>query len=113
MDQLYLHIGSKIRELRKDYGGRGISQVELAAAVNTTTNTISRWETAAYKPSAMDLHTLAKYFGISISVFFPETEDSRIQALLSATGNLGDDDFDELAEYARFRVARRNLSKPN
>jgi transcriptional regulator with XRE-family HTH domain len=111
-DNLYAFIGQKIRELRRHYGGQGISQEALAKAMDTTTNTISRWETGAYKPSANDLHRLAAFFETSISVFFPEAENPRLLALLSATGDLDDDEFEELAQYARFRKARRQLARP-
>jgi len=43
-------IAEKIRGLRSQYRGNGINQDELAAALKTTANTISRWETAIYKP---------------------------------------------------------------
>lgn len=110
--ELYAYIGQKIRELRQRYGGRGMNQEALAKAMETTTNTISRWETGAYKPSANDLHRLAAFFETSISVFFPETENPRLRALLSATGDLDDEEFEELAQYAQFRKARRQLTKP-
>jgi transcriptional regulator with XRE-family HTH domain len=108
---LYRYIGNKIRELRLQYGGKGISQEALAKEMNTTANTISRWETAAYKPSVDDLHKLATFFGVSISTFFADIANARLQALLSATGDLKDDEIDELTEYARFRKARRALKE--
>ncbi len=110
MSDIYRFIGLRIRELRRHFGETGISQDALAAAMNTTANTISRWETAAYKPSADDLDKLARFFSVPISTFFRETEDPRLQALLSATGDLHDDDFDELLHYARFRKARAKLN---
>jgi transcriptional regulator with XRE-family HTH domain len=56
--------------------GRGISQEELAQAVKTTANTISRWETATYKPSISDLERLAQFFGVLITVFSPRQNPS-------------------------------------
>jgi transcriptional regulator with XRE-family HTH domain len=110
---IYQTIGAKIRELRLHHGGKGISQDALAEAMRTTPNTISRWETATYKPSIEDLERLARFFGTSISVFFPDVEPAaRVQALLSATGDLDDEDLSELTEYARFRKARKELEKP-
>ena len=106
---LYLHIGTKIRELRQNYGARGISQERLAAEMGTTSNTISRWETASYKPSAADLERLARFFGVGINVFFPTFETSRLQALMSATGELSDEDIDDVTRYAQFRKARQLL----
>jgi transcriptional regulator with XRE-family HTH domain len=109
---IYQQIGSIIKELRTRHLGRVVSQDELATAVGTTSNTISRWETATYKPSLEDLEKVARYFGVSIGVFFPNIEPSaRLQALMSATGDLDDDDLDELTRYAQFRKARKSLEK--
>ena len=46
MSDIYQQIGGKIRELRTTLKGKGISQEELAQALKTTANTVSRWETA-------------------------------------------------------------------
>ena len=82
-----------------------------AEVLKTTPNTISRWETATYKPSIEDLEKLARFFGVSISEFFPNIEPAaRVQALLSATGDLDDSDLDELTRYAQFRKARKALA---
>src|SRR5215204_3946803 len=109
MGELYKYIGNKIRELRQSFGAKGISQDELAKEMKTSANTISRWETATYKPSAMELHNLAKFFGVNISVFFPEMENPRLQALMSALGNLDENDLDELTQYAQYRKAKQLL----
>ncbi len=111
MDDLYEFIGRQIAELRKEYGASGISQEALAREMGTTANTISRWESATYKPSAKDLDGLAKFFGVSISVFFPSAENAQLQALMSATGDLRPEEINELIEYAQFRKARRTLKK--
>jgi transcriptional regulator with XRE-family HTH domain len=111
MDDLYKHIGGKIRELRENYAGKKLSQEEMALAVKTTANTISRWETGTYKISTEDLHKLANFFGVAISIFFPGMENTKLQALLSATGDLRDEDLEALTEYAQFRKARRKLQQ--
>jgi transcriptional regulator with XRE-family HTH domain len=76
---------------------------------------VSRWETATYKVSAIDLEKLAKFFSVDISIFFPETEQTKLkpnlQALMSATSDLNDADIAELTEYARFRKARQILNE--
>jgi len=111
MNSIYEKIGKTISELRRAHDrNKGISQDALARAIKTTPNTISRWETAVYKPSADDLVKLAKFFGVSISVFFPDTDlSSKQQALMSATGDLDNREMDEVIEYAKFRKARQVL----
>ena len=115
MPNIYEQIGNQIRELRTTLRGEGISQEELAHAVKTTANTISRWETATYKPSISDLETLARFFGVPINVFFPQAQsksrESRAVGLLSAAADLEDDDLEEVALYARFRRAQRRKKK--
>jgi len=111
MKDIYKSIGDKMAELRNGFGGKGLTQEELAAKVGTTANTISRWEMAVYKPSAEELHKLAKIFGVSISVFFPDMLISAQQhALMSATGDLNNKDIQDLIEYAKFRKARSILT---
>jgi transcriptional regulator with XRE-family HTH domain len=107
MADIYQQIGGRIRELRTTRHGRGISQEELAQAVETTANTISRWETATYKPSVADLEALARFFGVPITVFFPEAGTRSLsKALMSATAGLDDGDLEEVTLYAQFRKAQ-------
>ena len=109
---IYEQIGNKIRELRTTAKGQTISQEALAQAMNTTANTISRWETATYKPSISDLESLARFFGLPIAVFFPEAHPkSRTNALLTATADLDEKDLEEVTLYAQFRRARRKRRK--
>lgn len=109
---IYKQIGEKIRELRTTLKGKGISQEDLARAMKTTANTVSRWETATYKPSISDLERLARFFGVPVTVFFPQLQPaSRMNALLSATGDLDDDDLEEVTLYALFRRTRRAKSR--
>lgn len=112
MPDIYEEIGKQIRDLRTSIRGRGISQDDLAHAIGTTANTISRWETATYKPAISDLEKLARYFGVPITVFFPEASPkSRTKALLSATADLNDADLDEVRLYALFRKSRRLVKR--
>jgi len=107
---IYKAIGEKIRELRS--GRADLSQEKLAAALGTTANTVSRWETAAYKPSVADLEKVSRYFKVPITVFFPQIDtDAKLHALLSATGDLDPEDLDEIVRYAEFRRARRHVKR--
>lgn len=107
---LLQHVGGRIRELRASYGGgQGLSQEALANELGVATNTISRWETATYRPTLEDLDRLARFFNVSILTFFPQEEtasDERVNALLRAARQLPDEDIDELRKYAEFRRAR-------
>ena len=112
MPDIYEEVGKQIRELRTGLRGRGISQEELAQAVKTTANTISRWETATYKPSISDLERLAQFFGVPITVFFPQAQPkSRANAVLRATADLDDEDLEEVMRYAQFRKSQHPVKK--
>ncbi len=110
-EDLYTHIGNKIRELRTHYPAGTMSQDALAASIKVAANTVSRWETGTYKPTPDDLDKLARFFNVSILTFFPNAtpDDARIAALTSATGGLNEKDFEEVIRYAEFRKARLAL----
>lgn len=113
MASIYNHIGEMIQKLRTSWPGGKLSQEGLAEKLGTAANTVSRWETGTYKPTAEDLDKLARFFKVSITVFFPDLEhdDKRISALTSATGGLDKEDFEEVIKYAEFRKARLALEK--
>ena len=107
--ELFGYVGSRIRELRDTYGGDGVSQTKLGQEINVAANTISRWETATYRPTLEDLDKLARFFGVSILEFFPPEDapkDERLLALLRTAGQLQANDLDELQRYAEFRRAQ-------
>ena len=110
MPDLYEQIGLKIRELREAYPKGKLSQEALATQLQIASNTVSRWETGTYKPTAEDLDKLARFFKVSIRVFFPDLDDDdRVAALTSATGGLSNTDFEEVMRYAEYRKAHRAL----
>ena len=110
MAELYEYIAEKIKTLRMR---KGWSQQVLAEKMKEPSNTISRWETATYRPSAEDLEKLASLFGESITVFFPgmERESAVPQALLSATRGLKPAELEAVIQYAEFTRARSLLKK--
>jgi transcriptional regulator with XRE-family HTH domain len=111
MTNLYEHIGQKIRELRLAYPKGTLSQEALAAKLKVAANTVSRWETGKYKPTPHDLDSLARFFSVPITIFFPNliSDDARVTALTSATGGLKKKDFEEVVRYAEFCKVRRAL----
>lgn len=108
-EDLYQYIGNKIRACR----GK-MSQEELAKRVGTKANTISRWETGVYHPTAADLDKLSRILGIGVWAFFPGNVNPPVEAqgaLLSATGDLPQEDLEELQRYAEFIRTRRLLQE--
>lgn len=63
---------NRIAALRKE---RGLSQAELAEAVEVTRQTIISLEGGRYNASLMLAHRLAKYFGKTIEEIFIFGED--------------------------------------
>lgn len=61
MDQI--KIGSFLKELRKE---KGITQEQLAEALNVSNRTVSRWETGSNMPDISILVDIADYYDISI-----------------------------------------------
>ena len=107
---IYEYIGQQLRGLREEYR---LSQEVLASEIGVSTNTISRWETATYKMSLQDLQKIANFFKVKLSALLPpeEIDKPSQKTLLSATGDLHEDDIKELIEYAEFRRARYLLKK--
>ena len=65
----------RLKELRKK---KGISQLRLATELNTTQNTISRYETGEREPGIDELIMLADYFNVSVDYLIGRTENPRI-----------------------------------
>ncbi|HXW25921.1 MAG TPA: helix-turn-helix transcriptional regulator [Xanthobacteraceae bacterium] len=105
---LYEHIAATIRRLRTE---KGWSQEKLAQQIGEPANTVSRWETVTYKPSAEQLEKLARLFSQSITIFFPGMEQQTAvpSALLSATRGLKPAELKAVIEYAEFTRARSIL----
>lgn len=60
----------RLKELRKK---KGISQLKLALDLNTSQNTISRYETGEREPGIAELIKIADYFGVSIDYLVGRT----------------------------------------
>ncbi len=70
-----LTIGPVIRRLRQE---RGITQEELARALNITFQAVSKWETNATSPDIALLPAIALYFGVTIDSLFSLDRDDYI-----------------------------------
>lgn len=62
----------KLKELRK---ARGMSQLKLALELNTSQNTISRYETGEREPGIKELIRIADYFDVSLDYLLERTEN--------------------------------------
>ena len=62
-----INLGNKIRALRKK---KGITQEQLAGALNMSPQAVSKWEMGAGYPDVALLPVIAAYFGVSLDVLF-------------------------------------------
>ena len=105
-DDIHVALAQRIRELRLSFAGKGISQTELARGLNTTANTISRWESGSIRPTLGNVAALARFFGVPISRMFPEPDMPKpLVSLLNAAEGLDEADLDEMTRYALFKRA--------
>ncbi len=65
----------RLREIRKN---KGISQLKLALDLNTSQNTISRYETGEREAGYKELIAIADYFNVSIDYLLERTENPEI-----------------------------------
>ena len=109
------YLANRIKELRREYEPGGLSQEDLAKELDVKTNTVSRWETGVYKPKLKDLDRLARFFGVSVSVFFPGSESQSysepVNALMRAAKELPADDIEVLRQFAELKRAQIKLRK--
>jgi len=71
MDAFLVQLGENIRRLRKE---REMTQQGLAAAVNTTRNTIARIERGDQNPNILLLANMAFVFDVRISTVLRDCE---------------------------------------
>ena len=65
----------RLKELRKK---KGISQLRLASDLNTTQNTVSRYETGEREPGIDELIKIADYFNVSVDYLIGRTENPKM-----------------------------------
>nr|DAU03718.1 MAG TPA: Repressor protein CI [Caudoviricetes sp.] len=91
------YIGNQIKTFRKS---AGFTQDELAKRLNTTKQTISRYEKGDRKANQDMLFELCDIFGVSIDDFFP----SQNEALQSPTASSIQTIYDQLAPPRQSKV---------
>ena len=75
---MIMEMGKEIRRLRND---RGLTQEALAAALNVTAQTVSKWECGNSIPDVQMLPEIAVYFGITIDQLFAMTPEQQIERI--------------------------------
>ena len=66
----------RLKEIRKS---KGISQLKMAIDLNTSQNTISRYETGNREPCINDLIKIADYLDVSIDYLVGRTDNPNMQ----------------------------------
>ena len=96
-----MEMGKEIRRLRND---RGLTQEALAAALNVTAQTVSKWECGNSIPDVQLLPEIAVYFGVSIDRLFamsPEQQMDRIENRIYARGLFNEAEERQLEQQLR------------
>jgi transcriptional regulator with XRE-family HTH domain len=75
------YIGTRMRELRR---ARGLTQSEIADALDVTFQQVQKYEKGVNRVSASKLLLLAQFFGKPITVFFPAETSQSIQDDISS-----------------------------
>ncbi len=89
-----MEIGKRIRQMRTN---KGVTQEELASALNVSNQAVSRWETGITTPDIYLLPSIALFFGVTIDEIFnpsPEEKLERLRRRFYYTEDyLSDDEF--------------------
>ena len=73
-----MEMGKEIRRLRND---RGLTQEALAAALNVTAQTVSKWECGTSIPDVQLLPEIAVFFGVTIDQLFAMTPEQQLERI--------------------------------
>ena len=73
-----MEMGKEIRRLRND---RGLTQEALAAALNVSPQTVSKWECGNSMPDVQLLPEIAVFFGVTIDQLFAMTPEQQLERI--------------------------------
>ena len=97
-----MEIGKRIRQLRTN---KGVTQEELANALNVSNQAVSRWETGITTPDIYLLPSIALFFGVTIDEIFnpsPEEKLERLRRRFYYTEDyLSDDEFNTALSFLK------------
>jgi transcriptional regulator with XRE-family HTH domain len=105
-----LLVGSRIRKLRKE---RNQTQSALASKIGIQQSDLCRMETGEYKVSLETLFKVLSVFEMNIAEFFQEQiplrPTSKEAEVLDLFRQLDIEDMEEVADFLRFKVHKREL----
>lgn len=103
-------VGNKIKEYRER---RGWTQDQLADKLDTTRQTVSRYESGVRKANQDVLFELSNIFNVSINNFFPDSDKNEESTISLLAAHIDDDASDEeikdILEYIDFKRKQRKL----
>jgi len=106
--ELKKYVGQRIRELRLQ---RGMGQEELAEKLNTTKQTISRYENGDRAANQDILFELSRILNVSINEFFPKKEEQQENKIETIAAHIDDDvteeELEDITRYIDFIKSQR------
>lgn len=110
-----INISKNIIDLRKK---KGITQEQLASALNISSQAVSKWETNTCQPDTQTLPLIADYFGVSIDYLFYGEEISyddiyeKILHKVAAHPQMSKESYEDaftVFGYAHYGISHGNL----
>lgn len=102
-EELTLYVANQIKKMREF---RNMNQQELAERLNTTKQTVSRYENGQRKANQDVLFELSHIFGCNINDFFPKNKENEKQIETLAAhidDDLTNEEMQEIINFIEFR----------
>ncbi|WP_187355396.1 helix-turn-helix domain-containing protein [Paenibacillus tengchongensis] len=99
-----IEIGNKIRALRLQ---KGLTQEQLAAKLNMSSQAVSKWENNVSLPDIQLLPSLSVIFGVTIDELFALTDDThfaRIENMLNTEQFITTEDFTYAEQFLKEKL---------
>ncbi|HIY57655.1 MAG TPA: XRE family transcriptional regulator [Candidatus Tetragenococcus pullicola] len=103
------YVGNKIKELRER---NNYTQDYLAELLNTTRQSVSRYENGDRKANQDVLFDLAEIFNVSINTFFPDSKINK-KNITTIYNSLDTDRQTKVYNYAEYQLDEQNASTVN
>lgn len=103
-----MYIGNQIRNFRAE---KKVTQEELAAYLNLSSQAVSKWETNASTPDITLLPAIATFFGVTIDELFAMPEEKqyeRIENMLWQDRYMPQDTFEKAVRFLEEQAAKYN-----